>query len=60
MAILSFKLDKLHMLLVPELLLSVLGTFKFPSEPDFVQKSLSIKSNFVILMFAPLIINPPP
>jgi hypothetical protein len=35
----SLKLDKLFMLLVPELVVSVevVGGVTFPSEPDFVQ-----------------------
>jgi hypothetical protein len=32
----------------------------FPDEPDFVQKSLLIKSHFVVLMIAPLISDPLP
>jgi hypothetical protein len=55
MAILSFELNQLFMLLVPDLL-----AFLFPSEPDFVQKSLSVKSNFVIEMARSLRMNPPP
>ena len=32
----------------------------FPSEPDFVQKLLSIKSQFVLPVIASLLINPTP
>jgi hypothetical protein len=62
MAILSFKLDQLFILLVPELvvLVEVVVTFTFPSEPDFVQNYLSIESKFVILMIFPLRIDPLP
>jgi hypothetical protein len=37
MAIGSFKLDQLFMLLVPELVVGVFGPFNRPNEPDFVQ-----------------------
>jgi hypothetical protein len=61
MALLSFKLDQLFILLVPDLVvLDVVGTFKFPVEVEFVQKFLSIKSKFVMVMKAPLYTNPPP
>jgi hypothetical protein len=50
MTILSFKLDQLFTLLMPE---HVVGQVIFPSEPDFVQTSLSIKSKFVIVMTVP-------
>jgi hypothetical protein len=60
MALLSFKFDQLFMLLLPELVVGVCGTFSFPSEPDFVQKSLSIWSHCVILMNVPLGHNPQP
>jgi hypothetical protein len=60
MAILLFKLDKLFMLLVPELVVGVAVGVSFPNESDFVQNSLSIKSNFVTLMKGPLPLNPPP
>jgi hypothetical protein len=41
-AILSFKLDQLFILLVPELVVwfEGVGAVSFPSEPDFVKKSL--------------------
>jgi hypothetical protein len=43
---LSFKLDKMFMLLMPELVVfadpAVLGIFKCPSEPKVFQKILSI------------------
>ncbi len=50
MAIFSFKLKQLFILLVPELvvLIDAAGGITFPSEVEFVQKFLSIKSNFVI------------
>jgi hypothetical protein len=64
MAIRSLELDQLLMLLVPDLVAvvvaAVAGTFSFPSEPNFVQNPLSIKSDFVALMIAPLPANPPP
>jgi hypothetical protein len=61
MAIFLFKLDKLFILLVPELVVwfEPVG-FTFPSEPDFVQTFVSIKSNFVIVMILPLLANPVP
>jgi hypothetical protein len=55
MATLSFKLDQHFTLLVPELV-----AVSFPSEPDFVQTVLSIKSQVVIDMTAPLRPNPLP
>jgi hypothetical protein len=59
MAIDSFKLDQLFMLLVPELV--VVGAVMIPpSEPDFVQDFLSIKSNFVACVTSPLMMNPRP
>jgi hypothetical protein len=67
MAIGSFKLDKLLILHVPFLFIVVVWLFEdsvgaviFPDEPDFVQKSLSILSKFVILMEGPLLSNPLP
>jgi hypothetical protein len=55
MAILSFEFDQLFKLLVPELVVVVVvGSFSFPSEPDFVQEFLSINSHFVILLQVPL------
>jgi hypothetical protein len=57
MTIHSFKLDHLFTLLVPELVVLV-GIS--PSEPDFFQKSLSMQSNFVIVMIVPLRANPEP
>jgi hypothetical protein len=56
MATFSFKLDQLFILLPPELV--VVGAVIFPSEPDFVQNSLSIKSNSVIDMNGSLPTNP--
>jgi hypothetical protein len=60
MSTLSFKLDQLFILLVPELVVWFEGVVSFPNESDFVQNSLSIKSNFVIVMKVPLCANPPP
>jgi hypothetical protein len=61
-AIDSFKVDQLFILLVPELVVwfEGVGAVKFPSELDFVQNYLSIKSHFVIVMNRPLRANPPP
>jgi hypothetical protein len=58
-ALLSLKLDQLYMLLVPEIVV-VSVEIRFPSKPDFVQKSLSVWSKFVIVMIAPLLCNPHP
>jgi hypothetical protein len=63
MVILSFKLGQLCMLLVPDLVdvvAGAAGTFSFPSEPNFVQKFLSVRSNFVIDTTFPLRTNPLP
>jgi hypothetical protein len=62
MTLLSFKLDQLFILLVPDLVVDVdvAVTLNFPDEPDFVQNSLSVWSNFVVLMIAPLHGDPPP
>jgi hypothetical protein len=59
MPTLSFKFDQLFMLLVPELFVAV-ATVNYPDEVEFVQKFLSIKSKFVIVMKAPLHSSPPP
>jgi hypothetical protein len=56
MATLSFKLDQLFILLVPELDVVV----NFPNEVEFVQKSLSILSKVVLDMNGPLPSNPLP
>jgi hypothetical protein len=46
---------------VPELVFGVVvGTFRFPSEPDFIKESLSIKPKFVVLPTGPLRMNPLP
>jgi hypothetical protein len=58
MAILSFKFEQLFMLLVPEFV--VVGAVIFPSEANFVKKSLSIRLKFVLLMIDPLRIDPQP
>ncbi len=50
MAILPFIFNQLFILLVPELVVDVAWTLNFPEEVEFVQKFLSIKSNFVILI----------
>jgi hypothetical protein len=62
MAILSFKFGQLSMLLLPDLIVSdeFVVDVSFPSEPDFFQNRLSIKSNFVLLMSGPLRANPNP
>jgi hypothetical protein len=60
-AILSFIFEQLFILLAPELLVwfeGGVGTVSFPSEPDFVQSSLSIQSNFVLS--CPLVTDPNP
>jgi hypothetical protein len=60
MATHSFKLDQPFILLVPELaVVVVVCAFNFPSEPNFVKNTLSIKSKFVCSMKSPLITNPP-
>jgi hypothetical protein len=58
MAMLLSKLDQLLMLLVPELVVWFADGVILPSESDFVQNSLSIKSKFVVLMTGPLRVNP--
>jgi hypothetical protein len=58
MSTLSLKLDQPFIVLLPELVVDVAGTFNFPDEVEFVQKFLSIKSKYVIVMISPLIINP--
>jgi hypothetical protein len=63
MAILSLKLDKLFIVLVPALVVwfEVVGDVRFPSEPDFVQISLSIKPDCaVVIKNGPLRANPKP
>jgi hypothetical protein len=60
MSSLSFKLDHLFIVLVPELVVwfeGVVGV-RFPSEPDFVQNSLPILSNFVLFLISPLRTKP--
>jgi hypothetical protein len=49
MTFLMFKLDQLFIMLVPEFVVWFEGggAVMFPSEPDSVQKLLSIKSKFV-------------
>jgi hypothetical protein len=63
MAIMSFTLDQLFILLLPGLvvlLVQDVGAFSIPREPDFVQEFLSVSSNCVIVMTVPLISNPLP
>jgi hypothetical protein len=60
MALLSHELEQLLMLLVPTLAVDVAGTFNFPDEIDFVQRRLLVRSNFVVLMIAPLRGDPLP
>jgi hypothetical protein len=62
MAFVSFKLDHLFILLMPELvvLFEVVVAVWIPREPDVVQNNLSIKSKFVVLMMLPLRANPNP
>jgi hypothetical protein len=50
MAIGSFKLDQILTLLVPELVVVVVADVTFPSEANFIEKSLSIRSNFVVVV----------
>jgi hypothetical protein len=63
MALLSFIFEQLFKLLVPELVVwfegSVVGVI-VPSEPDFIENSLSILPHFVTVMVDPLPTNPPP
>jgi hypothetical protein len=60
MTILLFIFEQLFILLVPELVVwfVVVDASRFPSETDFVQKHLSINSNFVVRMTSPLATNP--
>jgi hypothetical protein len=58
-ALLSFELDQLFILLVPVLVVGC-DSRSFPDEPDLVKKSLSIKSKFVFAMKLPLGKNPNP
>jgi hypothetical protein len=55
MAILLFKLDQPFTLLVPGLVVGVFGAFNCPNEPNFVQKSLLVRSHFVIELSCPLV-----
>jgi hypothetical protein len=61
-AIDSFKLDQLFIVLVPDLVVWFEGVVvvSCPSEPDFVQHVLSIKSKFVAVVMRSLFVNPPP
>jgi hypothetical protein len=61
MAIFLFEIDQLFMLLVPFLIFAgnaSSNAISCPCEPDFVQKFLSIRSQFVVFIFAPLPMNP--
>jgi hypothetical protein len=49
MVLLSFQLYELFILLVPELE-GLVGGVSFPDEPDFVQKYLSVWSQYVVCM----------
>jgi hypothetical protein len=65
MAIRLLKLDQPLILPLPDLVLvgalvQDVGAMSFPSEPDFVQQCLSIKSHFVIDIIGPLPIHPRP
>jgi hypothetical protein len=64
MATVSFIFDQLFMLLVPELVIGITVAPELavisPSEPNFVQNTLSIKSKFVCSMTSPLTTNPVP
>jgi hypothetical protein len=60
MALFSFKLDQLFILLEPELVVGVAVGVSFPNESDFVQKFLSVWSHFVVVMILSLLTNPYP
>jgi hypothetical protein len=63
MAIIFFKqLDQLFIVLVPALVVwfDVVVAVSCPSEPDFVQTFLSIKSKSAIVLEGSLLTNPPP
>jgi hypothetical protein len=59
-AIDSFKLHQLFMLLVPELVVwfEVVGAVIFPLEAEIVQKLLSIWQHFVLVIAVPLTSDP--
>jgi hypothetical protein len=56
MTIRSLKLDKLFILLIP----FTFQFINFPSESNLVQNYLTIMSNFVVLVIAPLLFDPLP
>jgi hypothetical protein len=63
MAILSFHLDQFFILMMPFLVFAGNAggnAIDFPSEPDFVQKVLSILWHYVLGMRFPLRFDPPP
>ncbi len=60
MAMVLFKLYQPFILLLPELVVWFEAHVIFPSESDFVQSSLSIKTKCVLLMPPPLRSNPKP
>jgi hypothetical protein len=51
MAILQFKLDQLFVLLGSDLVVEVVGAFRFPSEPGFGHCFVSTRSAFHIACF---------
>jgi hypothetical protein len=61
MSILLLKLDHLFTVLAPDLVVAFVvleGALSIPSEPDFVQEFMSIKSQLVSLMKSSLLANP--
>jgi hypothetical protein len=60
MTFLLFELDQLFTLLVPAFIFAIFANI--PSEANFVEKSLSIRSNFVVdvIMTLSLRANPNP
>jgi hypothetical protein len=57
MAMFPFEVNQLFMLLAPEHVVWFVGALSFPNEPNFVQNSLLVWSNFVALVIAPLVSN---
>jgi hypothetical protein len=60
MAILSLETGQFFIVLVPILVIALVAGFNFPNKPNFVQKFLSILSNFLFGMNVPLVTNPLP
>jgi hypothetical protein len=62
MAILSFELDQLFTVLVPELVVwfECVSDVTFPSKPNSVQNLISIEPNFVTCMIVRLMTDPRP